>query len=41
MFFALKNLFNQSNIRAYKNMGIDEVAVFVNTDTHDFNAKFY
>lgn len=41
VFFALKNLFNQSNIRAYKNMGIDEVAVFVNTDAHDFNAKFY
>lgn len=41
VFFALKNLFNQANIRAYKNMGIDEISVFVNTDTHDFNAKFY
>lgn len=38
---VIKNLFNQDNIRVLKNNDIEEVAVYVNVDSYDFNAKFY
>lgn len=38
---TIKNLFNQDNIRTMKENCIEEVAVYVNTDSYDFNAKFY
>ena len=41
MWNAIRNLFNQKNVRVIKNNAIEEIAVYVNTDHYDFNAKFY
>lgn len=38
---VIKHLFHQANINEYKEYGIKEVAVFINTDSYDFNGKFY
>lgn len=38
---TIKNLFNQDTIRTLKSNGIEEVALYVNTNNYDFNAKFY
>lgn len=38
---TIKSLFSQDNIRIMKNNCIEEVAVYVNTEHYDFNAKFY
>ena len=41
LFPTIKHLFTQENIRTLKNNDLKEVAVLVNTDQYDFNAKFY
>lgn len=41
LFSTIKNLFNQDNIVTMKDNDIEEVAVYVNTENYDFNAKFY
>lgn len=41
LFEVVKNLFNQEQVSQIKAIGIDEVAVYANTDSYDFNAKFY
>lgn len=41
VFSVIQHLFTQDHTRYIKECGINEIAVYVNTEQYDFNGKFY